>query len=165
LYCLTSETALAPETREEIQKEIQGLQEVIQKEEAVTHKKKEELCRKQFVLEILSKLSTPRPDPGKYGPAYLCISSGGKRAIPLELLTKEQVESVQDVGYSVLPWIKMRKRECPLCKEEHPLILRHYQTYDSPEGDEWELQKMVICPQSQRAYMVAEPRTGSNRLI
>lgn len=104
-------------------------------------------------------------DPGKYGPTYRFLGPDHRPVVVRELLpegvtvfegTREEWDAHRrELGsreYDMVPQSsvvvgldEVAKCSCPNCGTERPLIQSYHQTYDSPDGDEWQKQQLVLC--------------------
>lgn len=105
-------------------------------------------------------------DPGKYGVAYWFVGEGARHVVVRDLLpddvaifegdSKKWSRHLSELGYiksldavpphtSVVSLDEVAKAACPECGTEQPLIESYCQTFDSPDGDEWQKQRLVLC--------------------
>lgn len=67
-------------------------------------------------------------DPGKYDTAYFYVKE----------ISGEDIQPDSDFAPSL-------HEPCPKCGGHVPVIMSYNQTYDSPEGDKWQKQALLIC--------------------
>jgi hypothetical protein len=111
-------------------------------------------------MESMTKTATVS-DPGKYGPAMLGFKNG-RRALPLELLDEKGVTAAAANHYWVVPFDELDRSQtpCPACGQpKHVKICCHNQTYDSPSGDEWQLDTYVLCPEQSGIFRIDSKRS------
>lgn len=133
----------------------------IQKNETVAEKN-------LAIARILKELaeSWRQPDPGKYQDAFFFLDVTRKRVVVQEFLarktkryrTREEWERFlglrrcHTVPYDGVPYYypvvglsDVCKEPCAKCKSMRPVVERYVQTYDSPEGDDWLKEHLVVC--------------------
>jgi thiol-disulfide isomerase/thioredoxin len=128
----------------------------------------QERGQNQVIVDILNGLldSWAYSDPGKYQDAYFFLDASLlRRVVVREFLTEgTKVYTRQEwnergltapshgANYDAVPYRYplvnlgvIGKSECPKCKTAQPVVEHYAQTYDSPEGDEWLREYLVLC--------------------
>jgi hypothetical protein len=113
--------------------EIQNLQTKLEANRKERRTLEDTLTIKEEVEELLEGLRTGaiQTDPGKsYVACYFA-----KQVTSTDIVKNE---SAKPVLY----------KQCPSCKDIHPVLMSYEQTFDSPDGDNWQKKAFTICPKT-----------------
>lgn len=120
--------------------------------------------RKQHLSDILERLfvSWQDRDPGKSRSAYFFLDPEMRRWVVVREFLPEGVKVYQtreewerrdkrksELGvpyyYPVVSRAEIGMGKCPECNNDQPVIEHYVQTMDSPNGDEWLKERLILC--------------------
>ena len=148
--------------KEDFFKQFEGLENDIanQSEELEKEERKfkalEQKLQKKIKLDRALKglIDTPKfRDPGKYDTAYYFV----KKIIPAKNNIPGGIH-VKDIERTTEPSLYQKCHECT-SGNEFPVIMSYEQTEDSPDGDTWEKDAFVVCPE-HGLYRIAHSAKG-----
>ena len=93
-------------------------------------------------------------DPGKYREALFLLSPDGRRVVVRELLSSPESYIARVEGYAVFQLRDVLIGRCDEGHERQPVVERYLQTYDSPHGDEWLKERLVVCLECHRVTTI-----------
>jgi hypothetical protein len=134
----------------------------------------------ELVRGILLKLANSwrEYDPGKDEEAFFFLSQDGQRAVVKECLppdTQIFPGTIKEWGrrrqnpaggrfeevppyYQVIDFRKVLTMKCPKCDQQVPVIETYLQTYDSPRGDTWAQDWIIVhCGEEYLLHTEQQP--------